>query len=111
MISNLLLPSDLTASALILLVLVSIIMRKMTRVPIAGIFQLKPGQELGRTNISCPSSTDMKPKLPLLAFMHPFMYYFIGSACGVVELSLCLSAGSALSLTSLPSLLGLGVWQ
>ena len=106
-----LLPSDLTAAALILLVLVSIIMRKMTRVPIAGISQLKPGQEPGRTNISCPSSTAMKPKLPLLAFMHHFMYSFIGCVCGVVELSLCLSARSALSLTSLPSLPGLGVWK
>ena len=111
MISNLLFPSDVTAVALILLVLVSIIMRKMTRVPIAGIFQLKPGQEPGRTNISCPSSTDMKPKFQLLAFMNSFMYSFIGCVCGVVELSLCLSARSALSLTSLPSLLGLGVWQ
>ena len=111
MISNLLLPSGVTAVALILLVLVSIIMRKMTRVPIACIFQLKPGQEPGRTNISVPSSTVMKPKLQLLAFIHPFMYYFISSACGVVELSLCLSAGLALSLTSLPPLLGLGVWQ
>ena len=109
MTSKLLLPSGVTAVALILLVLVSVTVRKMIRVQIAGILLPKPGQEPGRTNISCPSSTDMKPQLPLLAFMHPFMYYFIGSACGVVELSLCLSAGVALSLTSLPSLLGLGV--
>ena len=111
MISNLLLPSDVTAVALILLVLVFVIMRKMTRVPIAGIFQLKPGQEPGRTNISCPSSTAMKPKLQLVALMHPFMYSFIGCVCGVVELPLCLSARSALSLTSLLSLPGLGVWK
>ena len=111
MTSKLLLPSGVTAVALILLVLVSVTMRKMTRVPIASILLPKPWQEPGKTNISVPSSTVMKPKVPLLAFMHPFMYPFIGFACGVVELSPCLSVEFSLSLTSFTSLIGLGVWQ
>ena len=82
MASRLLLPSNVTASDLILLVLVSITMRKVTLVPIASILLPKLGQELGKTNISVPSSTFMKPKVPSLAFMYPLNIFvlFIGFA-------------------------------
>ena len=59
--SGLLLPSDVTASALMLLVLIWITVRNVTFVPIAGSLLPKLRQELGKTNISVPSSTFMKP--------------------------------------------------
>ena len=67
--------SGLTKIALILLVWVSIVVRKVTRVPIFGISQLNPGQELGITNRSFPSSVLMKPKFVVLsiAFTAPVM--------------------------------------
>ena len=67
--------SGLTKIALFLLVLVSILVRKVTRVPIDGILQSNPGQELGITNKSFPSSVLMKPKFVDLsiAFMAPVM--------------------------------------
>ena len=78
--SGLLLPSNVTASALILLVLVTIIVRDVTFVPIAGSLLPKLGQELGKTNISVPSSAFMTPKVPSLAFMYPLNIFvlFIG---------------------------------
>ena len=100
MASNFQLPSDLIESALILLVLVSVVVRKVTRVPIFGICQLNPGQELGRTNKSFPSSVVMKPKCVVLsiAFTAPVMN---GCVC-VVELPLCWIVSLTFSLTSLP---------
>ena len=67
--------SGLTKIALFLLVLVSILVRKVTRVPIDGILQSNPGQELGITNRSFPSSVLMKPKFVDLsiAFTAPVM--------------------------------------
>ena len=59
--SGLLLPSDVTASALILFVLVTITVRNVTFVSIARSLLPKFRQELGKTNISVPSSTFMKP--------------------------------------------------
>ena len=69
--SWLLLRSDVTASALILLVLVSITLRNVTFVPIAGSLLPKLRHELGKTNISVPSSTFMKPKVVSFVFMIP----------------------------------------
>ena len=80
--SGLLLPSDVTASAVILLVLVAITVRKVTFVQIAGSLLPKLGQELGKTNISVPSSDFMKPNVPSLAFMYSLTIFvlFIGFA-------------------------------
>ena len=82
MASRLLLPSNVTALALILFVLVTITVRKVIIVPIAGSLLPKLGQELGKTNIAVPSSTFMKPKVPSLAFMYPLNIFvlFIGFA-------------------------------
>ena len=53
--------SGLTKIALSFLLLVSNVVRKVTRVPIGGIVPLKPEQELGITNTSLSSSIFMKP--------------------------------------------------
>ena len=63
--------SGVTASARILLVLASITVRKVTFVPTAGSWWPKFAQELGKTNISVPSSTFMKPKVVSFVFMIP----------------------------------------
>ena len=67
--------SGLTKIALFLLVLVSILVRKVTRIPIGCILLSNPGQELGITNRSFPSSVFMKPKFVdwSIAFMAPVM--------------------------------------
>ena len=67
--------SGLTKIALFFLVLVSILVRKVTRVPIGGIMPSKPEQELGITNRSFPSSVFMKPNFVdwSIAFMAPVM--------------------------------------
>ena len=67
--------SGLTKIAFFLLDLVSILVRKVTRVPIGSIMPSKPGQELGITNRSFPLSVFMKPKFVewSIAFMAPVM--------------------------------------
>ena len=60
-----------TASARILLVLESITVGKVTFVPTAGSWLPNFAQELGKTNISVPSSTFMKPKVVSFVFMIP----------------------------------------
>ena len=99
--------SGLTKIALFFLLLVSNLVRKVTRVPIGGIIPSKPEQELGITNTSLSSSIFMKPNFAdgWIAFMAPVM-------CGcvwVVPVPPCWIVGLTFSQAFLSSLPGSGV--
>ena len=99
--------SGLTLIALSFLLLVSNLVLKVTRVPIGGIFQIKPEQELGITNMSLSSSIFMKPNFPDGWIF--FMYPVVGGCVWVVSDPLCWIGGLSSLPAFLSSLLGSGV--